>query len=69
MPSFLLWIVANWQTLLVTLLSIIGGASVIVRAIAPLTSTTKDDEAVRFLDKVYGWLNKLALNTPPNKDS
>lgn len=60
----LTWLVENWQTILLVLTSIVTGASIIVRAISPYTSTTKDDDVATFLDRVHDWLNKLALNPP-----
>ncbi len=46
----------------VILLAVVGGASAICKAIAPLTSTKLDDEAATFLDKVYALISKIALN-------
>jgi len=64
MGEVIAWLGANWLTVVATLLSIVGGASIIVKAIAPLTANTKDDEVAGWLDKVHGWLSKIALNAP-----
>jgi hypothetical protein len=56
------WLMSNWVTIVVTVLTIIGAASVAVKAIAPFTSTKADDKVASFLDKVHGWLSRLALN-------
>lgn len=62
------WIVANYLTIITTILTVIGGASVAIHAIAPFTSTTVDDEAATFIDKVYAFLSKwVALNPTPKK--
>ena len=58
------WIGNNWVTIVGTLGTVVMGASIMVRAIAPLTSTEVDDNAAKFLDKVHGWLNKIAINPP-----
>lgn len=58
------WLAANWMTIVGVAGSVVMGASIIVKAIAPFTSTTADDEAASFLDKAYAWLNKVALNPP-----
>lgn len=63
MADLFAWIAANWMTVVGVMGSIVMGASLIVKAIAPHTSTEVDDKAAGFLDKVYGWLSKLALNT------
>lgn len=60
------WLMANWQVIVTTLLTIIGGASVIVKAIAPLTRTESDNKLVGLLEKIQAWFAKLSLNTPSN---
>lgn len=62
MGEVLTWIAGNWQTVVGVVGSIVMGASIMVHAIAPFTATKKDDEAAAWLDKVYGWLKKIALN-------
>lgn len=59
------YITQNYQLVLVTVLSVIGGASVILRAIAPLTKNKIDDKALTFLGKAHKFLSKLALTPPP----
>lgn len=56
------WVLEHWSTIVVTALSIVGGASVAVKAIAPFTEWTGDDRAARWLDKAHAVLSKLALN-------
>jgi len=48
------------NTILITVMAIISGASIILKAIAPLTKTLKDDKAVVILDKI---LKVLSLHT------
>lgn len=45
-------------------LSIIGGASVLLKVVAPLTKTKKDDKVLAFLLKL---LNSVAFNPAENK--
>jgi len=61
------WLSANWQSVVGVAGTVVMGASIIVRAIAPFTKTTKDDKAAGWLDTAYKWLSKLALNPPPAK--
>jgi len=63
--SSITWILSNWQLVVTTALAIIGGASVIVAAIAPLTKSDKDDKAASWLKKIHGWLSKVAINPKP----
>ena len=67
MGDVLSWVVENWQLIVGTLGTIVMGSSILVKAIAPFTRTKKDDEIAGWLDKVYGWLNKLAINPPLTK--
>jgi len=65
MADAIAWLGANWQTIVISLSGIIAGASVIVKASSPwLEKTDKDERAVAWLDKCYGWLKALSLNTP-----
>lgn len=61
------WLVDNWMTVVVTLLTIIGAASVMVKAIAPFTKTTKDDAVAGWLDKLAAFLGRVALNPAAKK--
>ena len=56
------WIAANWQTIVGTMGAVVMGASIMVKAIAALTKSKKDDELAAWLTKVNGWLNSVALN-------
>lgn len=56
------WITENWMMMVGVAGTVVMGASIMVKAIAPLTKNTADDKAAAWLDKVYKWLNKLALN-------
>ena len=40
------------NTILITVMGVITGASLILKAIAPLTKTKKDDKVLKFLLKV-----------------
>lgn len=60
------WLGSNWMMVAGVLGSIVMGASIIVKAIAPHTATNRDDRVASWLDKVHGWLSKIALN-PPTK--
>lgn len=50
-------------TLLVVLMAVITGASVVLKAIAPLTKTVKDDRVLALLESALAVLEKLSLNT------
>jgi hypothetical protein len=67
MGEILSWVSANWVTVVGTMGTVVMAASIAVKAIAPFTATTSDDKAAAFLDKVYGWLSKIALNPPAKK--
>jgi len=58
------WVGSNWMTIVGTMGTVVMGASIMVKAIAPHTSTQVDDDAAKFLDKVHAWLNKIAINPP-----
>lgn len=62
MGDIISWLGANWQTVVGVVGTVVMGASIMVKAIAPFTKTTADDRAAGWLDKVQGWLSKLALN-------
>ena len=64
MGEILTWVTGNWQMVVGTAGTVVMGASIIVKAIAPLTDNTADDKAAGWLDKVHGLLTKLALNPP-----
>lgn len=55
------WVTANWAVLLTSALAVVGGASVAVKAIAPLTATKWDDKLSGWLTKVHGWMSVVAL--------
>lgn len=46
-------------------LAVVGGASLMVAAIAPLTENKKDDEVASWLKKVHTFLSKVAVNPKP----
>ncbi len=52
------------NTILISAISIITGASIILKVIAPLTKTKKDDKVLKFLLKALKW---LSLHVP-NED-
>jgi hypothetical protein len=55
------WVVENWMLIVGSGSTIIAAASAIVKIIAPYTDTKKDDKAATWLDKIYSFLNKVAL--------
>lgn len=66
MSELLTWLAQYWVVLLAAAGSVVMGASLTVKALAPYTSTKKDDDMATFLDKVHKWLSKVALNPPVN---
>lgn len=65
MSEIISWLGSNWTTVVGVSGTVVMSASIAVRAIAPHTKTTKDDKAAAVLGKIYTFLNKLAINTPP----
>lgn len=49
-------------TALTVVAAVIAGASVALKAIAPLTKTVKDDRVLALLTKAAALLEKLSLN-------
>lgn len=68
MADAIAWITANWQVVLGTAGTVVLGASLAVKAIAPFTKTDKDDRAAGWLTKVHALLSKLALNPPVKEE-
>lgn len=64
MGNAIAWLSANWMLVTGVACSVVAGASIIVKAISPLTANTKDDKAAAWLDKVHAFLSKIALNPP-----
>ena len=56
------WLVSNGPVALQWALAVVGGASVLVLAIAPLTKTKADDKLGAALKAVHNLLGKVALN-------
>jgi len=56
------WLMSNWLLLLTVVLTAVGGASVVVKAIAPLTNTKIDDWVGGALSWIHNLLSKIALN-------
>jgi hypothetical protein len=56
------WIAGHWLVIVETGLMVVGGASVMVHAVAKLTPNKKDDAVAGLLDRVQGWLGRIALN-------
>ncbi len=50
---------SNWQMILFTALSCLGGLVVILKAVAPLTPTQVDDKALSYLSKLVSFLSGL----------
>ena len=63
MGDMLSWVTTHWVEIAAVVGMVVTGASLIVKAIAPYTTTTADDKAATWLDKVAAWLGKVALNT------
>lgn len=55
----------NWPLILITVTSVIGGASIIVSALAPLTKNTTDDKVSSVLGKIHRLFSRIALNPKP----
>lgn len=67
--EFLTTVSNNWDTIVVTILSIIGGASIIVSALAPLTKTYKgDDKVASVLKTIHAALSKVSLDSSSKKE-
>lgn len=62
MGEIISWVIANYQMVIGVVGTVVMGASIAVRAIAPLTATDKDDRVASWLGKVHGFLGRLALN-------
>lgn len=69
MADLISWLSANWLVLIMVATSVVGGASMIVKAIAPLTKSNLDNRIVKWLDKLHSLLSKVALNPPANPPS
>ena len=55
-------ILPDWAPTVLTVgLAIVGGASVILKAVAPLTENKWDDKAAGLLPKLHALLSKIAL--------
>ena len=67
MADIFTWLYANWDVIVSVAGVVVMAASLVVKAIAPLTDSTRDDRLAVWLDRVYGWLNTIALN--PKKDT
>ena len=67
MGNLINWLGENWQLLMGTAGTVVLGASLMVKALAPLTKNKKDDKLAALLDKAVPFLNKLALNPPLKK--
>ena len=61
------WFVSNGPVVLTWALAIVGGASALVLAVAPLTKTKVDDKLGGALSALHGLLSKVALN--PKSDA
>jgi hypothetical protein len=63
MTEVITWLGANWTTVVGSLGTIVMASSLIVRGLSPfMKNTDKDEKAAAWLDKVYNWLNTLAIN-------
>lgn len=60
------WFVTNGPTVLLWASAIVGGASALVLAVAPLTKTKVDDKLGGLLNKLHGLLSKVALHPKPD---
>jgi hypothetical protein len=55
-------LLAYLPTALIVVSAVIAGASVALKAIAPLTKSVKDDRVLALLTKAAALLEKLSLN-------
>lgn len=60
--TYINWVIANYQTILIAATSIVGAASMAVAAIAPLTKSDVDDRALSWIKRAHKLLSKIALN-------
>lgn len=64
MGEIISWVAANYQMVIGVAGTVVMGASIVVKGLGPfLKHTDKDERAASWLDKVHGWLSKLALNS------
>ncbi len=60
------WLLSNGPALFVNALAVVGAASALAKAVGALNSKwTWDDKVSAFLDKVYNFLGRIALNPKP----
>lgn len=53
----------DWiSTALIVATAVVAGASVVLKVVAPITATIKDDRVLAFVEKALSFLEKLALN-------
>lgn len=64
MSEVISWLGANWQAVIGVTGTVVMGASIVVKAIAPFTATDKDDKMAGWLGAFHKWLSKIALNPP-----
>lgn len=57
------FLAANWKEIALGLTGLVTGASVLLKLLAPYTSSKADDKVAGALDKVVAVLKKLSLNT------
>lgn len=67
MTDSIAWVIENWMFILGVIGTVSMGASIIMKAIAPLTDNKIDDSVAKWLTVVYKWINKIAIN--PKLDS
>jgi hypothetical protein len=59
-------LISNWGDILQAVLAIIGGASILLKYVAPHTKTLLDDKLYTFLNDILKW---VSLNVPTNNKS
>lgn len=57
------FLIDNWQTIPLALVTILGGILVLLRPIAAFTSWTGDNRAVAGIEWLMHWITKLFLPT------
>jgi len=57
--SYVQWVLDNYMAVGIGVLAVIGGLSAGLHAIAPFTSTTWDDSAAGWLDRIAAFLTRI----------
>lgn len=55
------WLISNYAAVGLAILSVVGGASIAAKLIAPLTKTKVDDKLANVLSFIHSMLTKIGL--------